>query len=124
MDQTLTANMAEDPQIGKCWSIYFIINILTPPEQTIYFTMREIHKEFQKFQSLYHKKKALVEALDLVLQGKQKIEEDLDATIKTKEESLNKKRKRAMEDNDVLPGQEGVSRGLNSLNSWNPPLMR
>lgn len=45
-----------------------------------------------------------MEALDLVLQGKQKIEEDLDATIKTKEESLSKKRKRVMKDNGVLPG--------------------
>lgn len=66
--------------------------------------MREIHTEVQNFKSLYHKKMALVEALDLVLQGKQKIEEDLDVTIKTKEESLSKKRKRVIKDHDVLPG--------------------
>jgi predicted nucleic acid-binding Zn-ribbon protein len=66
--------------------------------------MREIHSELQSFQSLYHKKKALVEALDLVLLGKNKMEEDLDATIKNKEEALSTKRKRVMKDNSVILG--------------------
>lgn len=51
--------------------------------------MREIHTELQNFQSLYHKK-ALVEALDLVLQGKQKIEEYLDVTRRITQQEKKK----------------------------------
>ena len=45
-----------------------------------------------------------MEALDLVLLGKNKMEEDLDATIKNKEEALSTKRKRVMKDNSVILG--------------------
>jgi septation ring formation regulator EzrA len=66
--------------------------------------MKEIQTELQVFLSLYHKKKDLVEALDLVLLEKKKMEHDLDGNIKSKEETLSKKRKGVIEDNSVLLG--------------------
>ena len=56
--------------------------------------MKEIQTELQVFLSLYHKKKDLVEALDLVLLEKKKMEHDLDGNIKSKEETLSKKKNR------------------------------
>lgn len=97
VDQTAKSNLEENSLLCKCWYQPNVSSI-DLHQYNPCSTLQELDTEFQQFQSIYHKKNALIDALDLALQEKKMVEAALDDAIKDKQLLLSKKRKRATED--------------------------